>query len=70
MVANIDLSSENNLNDASMRGAASFLTATSFLLGSLLTVLSLPVLVAGTALGLGGSLVVIAGKKPAQENQC
>jgi SAM-dependent methyltransferase len=42
--------------------AGSFLTATSFLLGSLLTVLSLPVLVAGTALGRGGSLIVVAGK--------
>jgi hypothetical protein len=44
----------------------SILTATSFLLGSLLTVLFLPVLVAGTALGRGDSLIVVAGK----ENPC
>lgn len=41
----------------------SFLTVTSFLLGSLLVVLSLPILVAGTVLRRGGSLIVVAEKK-------
>jgi SAM-dependent methyltransferase len=48
----------------------SILTVTSFLLGSLLMVLSLPALVVGTALGRGGSLIVVANKNPIQEDPC
>ena len=46
-----------------MKRTGRFLTVTSFLLGSLLVVLSLPILVAGTVLGRGGSLIVVAEKK-------
>jgi SAM-dependent methyltransferase len=50
--------------------AGNFALVASFLIGSLLTLLSLPALVAGTVLGRGGTLIVVAGKSTNKEKIC
>lgn len=52
-----------NILTGKQSSAGFFTKFAGFILGSLLTVLSLPALLAGTVMGRGGSLIVVAGRK-------